>query len=437
MPMLSRTLEKTLRRALALANARQHEYATLEHLLMALTEDQDALAVLKACAVEVERLRASLMDFLDHELSGLAVEGSVDAKPTAGFQRVIQRAAIHVQSSGRQEVTGANVLVALFSERESHAVFFLQEQNMTRLDAVNYIAHGIAKKPGMSEERRVRGADEQREPGEEGGHGGALGLLRQPQRQGARRPDRRPGRARARDRAHDPDPVPPLEEQPAVRRRPRRRQDRDRRGPGAAHRPGRGARGPQGRGHLRARPGRAARRDALPRRLRGAAQGRAHRARGQQARDPVHRRDPHRDRRRRHQRRLARRLEHPQAGAGQRRAALHRLDHLQGIPQLLREGPGAGPALPEDRHPGADRGRVGQDPGGPAAELRGAPPGPLHRRRARRRGQAVDPLHPRPQAAGQGDRRDRRGRCGADAAAGPPAQEDHQGARTSRRSSPR
>jgi ATP-dependent Clp protease ATP-binding subunit ClpA len=160
MPMLSRTLEKTLRRAIALANARQHEYATLEHLLMALTEDQDALAVLKACAVEVERLRASLMDFLDHELSGLAVEGTVDAKPTAGFQRVIQRAAIHVQSSGRQEVTGANVLVALFSERESHAVFFLQEQNMTRLDAVNYIAHGIAKKPGMSEERRVRGADE-------------------------------------------------------------------------------------------------------------------------------------------------------------------------------------------------------------------------------------------------------------------------------------
>ena len=151
MPMLSRTLEKTLRRALALANARQHEYATLEHLLMALTEDQDALAVLKACTVEVERLRASLMDFLDHELSGLAVEGTVDAKPTAGFQRVIQRAAIHVQSSGRQEVTGANVLVALFSERESHAVFFLQEQNMTRLDAVNYIAHGIAKKPGLSE----------------------------------------------------------------------------------------------------------------------------------------------------------------------------------------------------------------------------------------------------------------------------------------------
>jgi ATP-dependent Clp protease ATP-binding subunit ClpA len=158
--MLSRNLERTLRRALALANARQHEYATLEHLLMALTDDEDATAVLKACAVEVDRLRGNLNDFLDHDLTSLAIEGVVDAKPTAGFQRVIQRAAIHVQSSGRSEVTGANVLVALFSERESHAVYFLQEQNMSRLDAVNYISHGIAKRGGLSETRRVRGAEE-------------------------------------------------------------------------------------------------------------------------------------------------------------------------------------------------------------------------------------------------------------------------------------
>ena len=109
MPMLSRNLEKTLRRALALANARQHEYATLEHLLMALIDYDDATAVLKACAVEVDRLRTNLNDFLDHELTSLAVEGVVDAKPTAGFQRVIQRAAIHVQSAGRSEVTGATV----------------------------------------------------------------------------------------------------------------------------------------------------------------------------------------------------------------------------------------------------------------------------------------------------------------------------------------
>jgi ATP-dependent Clp protease ATP-binding subunit ClpA len=158
--MLSRNLEKTLRRALALANARQHECATLEHLLMALTDDEDATAVLKACAVELDRLRVNLNDFLDHELTSLAAEGVVDAKPTAGVQRVIERAALYVQSSGRSEVTGANVLVALFSERESHAVFFLQEQNMSRLDAVNYISHGIAKRAGMSERRRVRGAEE-------------------------------------------------------------------------------------------------------------------------------------------------------------------------------------------------------------------------------------------------------------------------------------
>ncbi len=163
--MLSRSLEKTLRRALALANARQHEYATLEHLLMALSDDEDAAAVLRACAVDVDRLRASLTDFLDHELTSLAVEGVVDAKPTAGFQRVIQRAAIHVQSSGRNEVTGANVLVALFSERESNAVYFLQEQNMSRLDAVNYISHGIAKRAGLTETKRVRGGGE--EAGEE------------------------------------------------------------------------------------------------------------------------------------------------------------------------------------------------------------------------------------------------------------------------------
>ena len=163
--MLSRNLEKTLRRALALANSKQHEYATLEHLLMALTEDPDAIAVMKACAVNLDHLRLVLSQYLEHEMSGLIVEAGTDAKPTAGLQRVIQRAAIHVQSSGRQEVTGANVLVALFSERECHAVFFLQEQNCARLDAVNYISHGISKKPGMSEDRRPRGADERDEEG--------------------------------------------------------------------------------------------------------------------------------------------------------------------------------------------------------------------------------------------------------------------------------
>ncbi len=159
--MLSRNLEQTLHRALALASERRHEYATLEHLLLALTEDQDAVAVLRACGVDLELLGSELNGFMENELSGLVTPGVADPKPTAGFQRAVQRAAIHVQSSGREEVTGANVLVALFSERESHAVYFLQGHEMTRLDAVNYISHGIAKAPGHSQPQPVRGANEE------------------------------------------------------------------------------------------------------------------------------------------------------------------------------------------------------------------------------------------------------------------------------------
>jgi len=146
--MLSKSLEQTLHRALSLAGDRSHEYATLEHLLLALTEDQDAIAVMRACGVDIERLIGSLTEYVDNDLSNLVSILDEDPKPTAGFQRVLQRAAIHVQSSGREEVTGANVLVAIFSERESHAVYFLQLQDMTRFDAVNYISHGIAKVPG-------------------------------------------------------------------------------------------------------------------------------------------------------------------------------------------------------------------------------------------------------------------------------------------------
>ena len=159
--MLSRNLEQTLHRALSLASERRHEYATLEHLLLGLVEDTDAAAVLKACGVDLDKLRNDLTEFLDKDLAGLATDRPGDPKPTAGFQRVVQRAAIHVQSSGRDEVSGANVLVALFSERESHAVYFLQLQDMTRLDAVNFISHGIAKAPGRSAQRPVAGANNQ------------------------------------------------------------------------------------------------------------------------------------------------------------------------------------------------------------------------------------------------------------------------------------
>ncbi len=158
--MLSSNLEQSLHRALALANERHHEYATLEHLLLALTEDQDAVAVLRACGVDIDGLRRDLSNFIDEELASLITNRAEEAKPTAGFQRVLQRAAIHVQSSGREEVTGANVLVAVFSERESSAVYYLQQQEMTRLDAVNYISHGIAKVPGHEAGGSVSGVDE-------------------------------------------------------------------------------------------------------------------------------------------------------------------------------------------------------------------------------------------------------------------------------------
>jgi len=157
-PSFSRNLEETLHRAVAYANQRRHEYATLEHLLLSLTDDQEAAGVMRACDVDLAALKKNLLTYLDTELKSLVVENGEDAKPTAGFQRAIQRAVIHVQSSGREEVTGANVLVAIFSERESHAAYFLQEQDMTRYDAVNFIAHGIAKKAGASETRAVKGS---------------------------------------------------------------------------------------------------------------------------------------------------------------------------------------------------------------------------------------------------------------------------------------
>jgi ATP-dependent Clp protease ATP-binding subunit ClpA len=151
MPTFSRGLEQSLHRALALANERHHEYATLEHLLLALVDDQDTAAVMQACNVDIDKLRRNLVTYVESELEKLITDGSEDSRPTAGFQRTIQRAVIHVQSSGGEEVTGANVLVAIFAERESHAVFFLQEQEMTRYDAVNFISHGTAKRPGPTE----------------------------------------------------------------------------------------------------------------------------------------------------------------------------------------------------------------------------------------------------------------------------------------------
>ena len=167
MPSFARELETTLHNALAAASSRKHEYATLEHLLYALVDDEHASKVMIACGVELGELKETVAHYLDTELESLKVEGDTDPSPTSGFQRVVQRAILHVQSSGRDDVTGANVLVALFSERESYAVYFLQQQDMSRLDAVSFISHGVGKGAEVPEVREVKGAEEKEEKKQE------------------------------------------------------------------------------------------------------------------------------------------------------------------------------------------------------------------------------------------------------------------------------
>ena len=159
MPSFAQNLEKTLHAALANAAERRHEYATLEHLLLALTEDEDAIEVMNASGVDLAELAGVVKTYLDQEYQSLETDDGSDPQPTAGFQRVVQRAILHVQSSGKDQVTGANVLVALFSERDSYAVYFLQQQDMSRLDAVSFISHGIGK-GGKRIEDRSGGATE-------------------------------------------------------------------------------------------------------------------------------------------------------------------------------------------------------------------------------------------------------------------------------------
>ena len=159
MPSFAQSLEKTLHAALANAAERSHEYATLEHLLLALIDDPDAAQVMTACGVELSDLGDVVRTYLDQEYQSLKTQDKGDPSPTAGFQRVIQRAILHVQSSGKDTVTGANVLVALFSERDSYAVYFLQQQDMSRLDAVSYISHGIGKGGRRIEDKSPKGTE--------------------------------------------------------------------------------------------------------------------------------------------------------------------------------------------------------------------------------------------------------------------------------------
>ena len=169
MATFSENLERSIHRAIALATEKKQELATLEHLLYSLTEDPDARAVMDACDVDIEELREQLEEYIDDDLEKLKVEDADDAKPTAGFHRVVQRALIHVETSGRSEVTGANILVAIFAERESHATFFLNTHGMTRYDAVNYISHGLPKSGGPAQPRSPRGVEEEEEAGSKQG----------------------------------------------------------------------------------------------------------------------------------------------------------------------------------------------------------------------------------------------------------------------------
>ena len=217
MPSFAQSLEKTLHAALAHASERSHEYATLEHLLLALIDDADGAAVMEACGVNLGDLGDVVKQYLDQEYQSLKTSEKGDPAPTAGFQRVIQRAILHVQSSGKDTVTGANVLVALFSERDSYAVYFLQQQDMSRLDAVSYISHGIGKGGRRIEDKTPRGAEsevaasgrkERRQDAEEGNR--ARPVHRQSQREGAGRQDRSADRPRAGGGPHHPDPLPPF-----------------------------------------------------------------------------------------------------------------------------------------------------------------------------------------------------------------------------------
>jgi ATP-dependent Clp protease ATP-binding subunit ClpA len=172
MPALTPSLERALELALQNAAQRKHEYATLEHLLLALVEDEDAVEVMRACKVELAKLRTDLEAYIDTELSSLVVDSGGQVRPTAAFQRVVQRAILHVESSGRDAVTGANVLVSIFSERESHAAYYLQEQDMTRYDAVNFIAHGVSKSQNASKPKSDRSNSEKEEGRSKQGSGG-------------------------------------------------------------------------------------------------------------------------------------------------------------------------------------------------------------------------------------------------------------------------
>ena len=351
--MIAQELEVSLHMAFVEARQQRHEFITVEHLLMALLDNPSAAEVLRACAANIDDLRKSLVTFVKENTPTVSGTEEVDTQPTLGFQRVIQRAIMHVQStgSGKKEVTGANVLVAIFGEKDSHAVYYLHQQGVTRLDVVNFIAHGIKKtdapeptKPGESssnEAEKDEGGDAKGSPLEQ-----FTQNLNQLARDGKIDP--------LIGREHEVERV----IQVLCRRRKNNPLLVGEAGVGkTAIAEGLAWRITQDEvpeilarvDRVFARHGRAAGRHQVPRRLRTAAEGRVEAAEGPAERDPVHRRDPHADRRGCRFGRHAGREQPAQAGAVHRRDEVHRCDHLHRIPRHLREGRGAVAALPEDR----------------------------------------------------------------------------------------
>src|SRR5438046_1575332 len=169
--MIAQELEVSLHMAFVEARQKRHEFITVEHLLLALLDNPTAAEVLRACAANIEELRKALGDFITAHTPTVAGTGEIDTQPTLGFQRVIQRAILHVQSAGKKEVTGANVLVAIYGEKDSHAVYFLHQQGVSRLAVVNYLSHGLTKAP-QAPAAREEGETEAEAP--EAQSGGAL-----------------------------------------------------------------------------------------------------------------------------------------------------------------------------------------------------------------------------------------------------------------------
>ena len=423
---LSRELQISLSAALMEAAHRGHEYAGLEHLLYALLQDDLTARVLRRSGANLSSLQTRLERFLDDELDRMPEEERGEPSTTLAFQRVLARAVAQRQGAGKDEVGGPDVLVSMYAEPESFAVYFLEEEGITRLELVAYLAHGVSEgEPGddgwepddLDDEDDVFDDEDDVRRGRRGrGRARSAGGVHPgPDRARPPRPGRSAGRPRPGDRAHPPHPGPAAQEQPDLRRRLGGRQDRPGRGAGAPDRRRPGARSAGRRLDLLARPGGAGRGDPLPGRLREPPQGRAQGAQGPGAGGALRRRDPHpggggSGRQRHHGR-----LEPAQAGAALGRAALHRRHHLGGVPPELRARPRPGAPVPEGGAQRAVGGGDGGDPPRPQESLRGAPRGHLHPPRGARGGRARGPAPARSGPAGQGDRPARRGRGGGTA----------------------